>query len=269
MTSFDHTITERFVLQRDELPDADFADVRRRAERLSSGDAVRGVAERRIRRSWRLPTRLVIVVAVIIIAGGSATAFAVHSLSQSPVTQGFSALTDPTLPEVTPSTPGFSSLLASEFVTVFGPDYTVRQVGDGMFLGQHDGALCAIVEHGFGGCTDNLDQDTWPMGDMIRAYDAETAPFSVHFYGFARDSVAAIRVTTSNGNTTSVPVEHNAFQTTLTHTSFADIAAIEVVSTSGQTSAIDPRRYFGDRFPKLGYFPPATLPNINTTTTSP
>jgi hypothetical protein len=94
---------------------------------------------------------------------------------------------------------------------------------------------------------------------MGRAYDAETAPFNVHLYGFARDSVAAIRVTTSNGNITSVPVKHNAFQTTLTHTGFDDITAIEVVSTSGQLSEIDPRTYF----------PPATLPNINTTTTSP
>lgn len=81
------------------------------------------------------------------------------------------------------------------------------------------------------------------------------APFSVHFYGFARDSIASIRVTTSNGNVTSVPVDHNAFQTTLTDTRFADITAIEAVSTSGHTTAIDPRTYF-----------PATEPTFPVTT---
>lgn len=259
MTSLDHAIAERFALQRDELPDADFADVRRRAERLSSSDAGRRAPGRRIWRSWRLPTRVVIVAAVIIIVGGSATAFAVHSLTQSPVTQGFSALTDPALPEITPSTAGVSPHLASVLLEVLGPDYTARQVGDGMYLGERSGAICGVVEPGSAGCEDHLDENVWLFGDMERASDAETAPFSVHFYGFARDSVAAIRVTTSNGNITSVPVEHNAFQTTLTHTSFGDITAIEVVSTSGQTSAIDPRTYF----------PSATLPRLNPTTTSP
>lgn len=254
--SLDQALTARFALQRDELLEPDFADVRRRAERLAPRHAGVGVAGRRVRLPWRLPTRVVVVAAVLIAAGGSATAFAVHSLTQSPVTQGFSAVTDPALPEVTASTAGVSPHLASVFLEVFGRGYTARQVGDGMYLGERRDGLCAVVEHGEAGCTDHLDGDVWLMGDMIRAYDAETAPFNVHFYGFARDSVAAIRVTTSNGNVTSVPVRHNAFQTTLTHTGFGDISAIEVVSTSGQTSAIDPRSYFPATTPTFTVTPP-------------
>jgi hypothetical protein len=251
----DRVLTERFALQHDELAEADFADVRQRARRLPSG--------RRL-MSWRLPTRVVLVAAVIAVTAiGAATAFAVHALTQSPVTQGFSALTDPALPDVTPTTPGLTPNVDRGLREVLGDDYTAKKVGDsawlgqrgGMFLGQRGNALCEIVVPGAGQCTDHLDGDVWLMGDMGRT--SETSPFSVHFYGFARDDVAAIRVTTSNGNVTSLPVKHNAFQTILTHTSFADITAIEVVSTSGQTTAIDPRTYF-----------PATLPPFTTTTPS-
>jgi hypothetical protein len=204
-----------------------------------------------------------LVAAVVAVATiGAATAFAVRALTQSPVTHGFSALTDPTVPDVTPSTPGLTPNVDRGLREVLGDDYTAKRVGDsvwlgqrgGMFLGQRGGALCEIVVPGAGQCTDHLDGDVWLMGDMGRT--SETAPPSVHIYGFARDDVAAIRVTTSNGTVTSLPVEHNAFQTILTHTSFADITAIEVVSTSGQTTAIDPRTYF-----------PATLPTFTTTTT--
>jgi hypothetical protein len=257
--SLDRAMTERFALQHDELPKGDFADVRRRAQRLSSdtGDSVAPP----IRLPWRVPTRVALVAAVVVIAGGTATAFAVRALTQSPVTQGFSALTNPALPEVTASTAGLSPKLDQALSDVLGSDFTARKVGDvtwlgqrgAMFLGQRGDALCEIVVPGAGQCTDHLDGDVWLMGDMGRT--SEMAPFSVHFYGFARDDVAAIRVTTSDGNVTSVPVEHNAFQTTLTHTSFADITAIEAVSTSGQTTAINPRSYF-----------PATTPTFTVTT---
>jgi len=235
--SLDRAMAERFALQHDELPEADFSDVRRKARRGPS---------------WRLPTRVALAAAVIAIAAvGSATAFAVHALTQSPFTQDFSALTDPALPEVTASSGSVSPHLDSLLTEVMGTDYVARQVGEGMYLGQRGDALCGVVEHGGGGCTDHLDGGVWLLGDMIRAYDAETAPFEVHFYGFARDGVSAIRVTTSDGRLTTVPVEHNAFEWTFTHTSFADIKAVEVVSASGQTTAIDPRSYF-----------PATLPTF-------
>lgn len=259
--SFDQALRERFALQRDKLLGPDFADVLRRAHRLSSRGSSSPLRLREVRLPWRLPTRVVLVAAVVVIVGGTATAFAVRALTQSPVTQGFSALTDPTLPEVTPSTAGLSPKLDRMLSDVLGTDYTARQVGDvtwlgqqgGMYLGQRGDALCEVVIPGAGQCTDHLDGNVWLMGDMGRT--SETAPFSVHFYGFARDDVATIRVTTSDGEVTNVPVQHNAFQTTLTHTSFADITAIEAVSTSGQTTAIDPRRYF-----------PATTPTFTVTT---
>jgi hypothetical protein len=257
----DQAMSERFARQHDELPMPDFADVLRRATQISARGSGSPEQRREGRLRWRVPTRIALVAAVVVIAGGTATAFAVRALTQSPVTQGFSALTDPTLPEVTPSTAGVTPHFEMALRDVLGADFTARQVGDvtwlgqrgGMFLGQRGNALCEVVVPGAGQCTDHLDGDVWVMGDMGRS--AETAPFSVHFYGFARDSVASIRVTTSNGNVTSVPVDHNAFQTTLTDTSFADITAIEAVSTSGQTTAIDPRRYF-----------PATLPTFPVTT---
>lgn len=242
--SLDRTLAERFAAQHDELPAPDFADVLRRTR------------VRQPPRSWRRQTRVVLVAAVLAIAAvGAATAFAVRSLTQSPVTQGFSALTDPALPEVTASTVGISPHLAGVLREVMGPGYVARQVGPGMYLGQRGNALCEVVDPGAAGCTDHLDGDVWLLGDMMRAYDAETAPFRVHFYGFARDDVATVRVTTSDGTVTTVPVEHNAFETTLKNTSFADIRAVEVVSTSGQTTAIDPRTYF-----------PATLPSFTVTT---
>lgn len=246
----DQAMSERFALQHDELPLPDFADVLRRAAWISSHGSGWLVRRRQVRLRWRLPTRVVFVAAVALIAGGTATALAVRALTQSPVTQGFSALTDPTLREVTPSTAGLSPKMDRMLSDVLGPDYTARKVGDviwlgqrgAMFLGQRGDALCEVVIPGAGQCTDHLAGDVWLMGDMGRS--AETAPFSVHFYGFARDNIASIRVTTTGGNVTNVPVVHNAFQTTLTHTGFADITAIEAVSASGQTTPINPRTYF-------------------------
>lgn len=113
-----------------------------------------------------------------------------------------------------------------------------------MFLAERGSDLCEAVTSGSAGCTDHLDGDVWLFGDELRAYDAETAPFNVHLYGFARDDVAAVRVTTSDGNTVTLPVAHNAFQTTLTNATFGDITAVDVEFTSGKTSSIDPRQYF-------------------------
>lgn len=246
-SSLDRVLTDRFARQHEELQEADFADVRRRARRLSPDRL--GTSPRR-RMSWRLPTRVVLVVAVIAIAAlGAATALAVHALTQSPVTQGFSALDDPSLP---PAPTSVRNLDPGVYVT--------KQVGDGLYLGSHGNDLCALAVHGFGGCTSQIDGDVWFQGDEGREYDAETAPFQVHLYGFARDDVTAIRVTTADGNTVALPVVHNAFQTTLKNTTFADIAAIKVVYSSGQTTNVDPGKYY----PAI----PPTLTTITPTRTT-
>jgi hypothetical protein len=248
-SSLDRVLSDRFARQHEELPEADFAEVRRRARRLSSQLTAATVGRRLLSR--RLPTRVLLVAAVIAIAAvGAATALAVHALTQSPVTQGFSALDDPSLP------PAPASVMR-QFSYFGAGDIEPKEVGDGMYLGQRDGALCADVIHGFGGCEDHLDGDVWLQGDEGREYDAETAPFQVHLYGFARDDVATIRVTTADGTTVALPVVHNAFQATFKNTAFADITAIEVVYSSGQTTSLDPSKYF----PKL----PPTL-NLTTPT---
>ena len=246
MTNTAHPgIAERLALQRDELPGADFEDVQERSRRLAPHRNDPLAARRWSQFSWHVPTRVAVIAAAIFVVGvGSATALAMRVLAQSPVAQGFSALTNPALPEVTASTPGVAPNLEMRLTEELGPDYAVRQVGDGMFLGQEDGNLCEVVANGSGQCTDHLDGNVWFLGDMFRSSDAETAPFSVHLYGFARDNVAAVRITVAGGSVTSVPVQNNAFQTTLSNTSFGDITKVEVITTSGETTSIDPRRYF-------------------------
>jgi hypothetical protein len=113
-----------------------------------------------------------------------------------------------------------------------------------MYLAAHDGVLCELVVPGSGGCTDRLDPSgVWLFGDMTRRYDSETAPFDVHLYGFAVDDVSSVDVTAS-GVTTSLPVRHNAFETTLRNVAFQDISAVRVVKASGDTLQLDPAAYF-------------------------
>jgi hypothetical protein len=194
-----------------------------------------------------LPRQVVLLAAALalLLAVGAATAFAVQRLTEAPVTRGFSALDDPSLP------------VASASVRDLDPGvYVTKQVGDGLYLGQHGNDLCALAIHGFGGCTNQIDGDVWLQGDEGREYDAETAPFQVHVYGFARDNVAAIRVTTSDGNTVALPVTHNAFQATFKNTTFADITAIEIVYSSGQTTSLDPGKYYPAAPPTLKLIKP-------------
>jgi hypothetical protein len=124
-----------------------------------------------------------------------------------------------------------------------GP-YDARQVGDGMYLARRGDVLCGVVVHGSSQCTDHLSGDVWFEGDQIRSYDAEKAPFEVHVYGFARDSVSSIRVTTANGVVLNVPVVHNAFATTLKNTTFDDITGLKVVYSSGKTEELNPRDHY-------------------------
>ena len=119
-----------------------------------------------------------------------------------------------------------------------------RTVRPQMYLAQHEGVLCELVVPGSGGCTDRLDPSgIWLLGDMTRRYDSETAPFDVHFYGFAADDVSSVDVT-AKGVTTSLSVRHNAFETTLRDVSFQDISAVEVVKASGERLRLDPAAYF-------------------------
>ena len=48
----------------------------------------------------------------------------------------------------------------------------------------------------------------------------------------------------ANGATTSLPVRHNAFETTLRNTTFGDISGVTAVRATGETVALDPRAYF-------------------------
>jgi hypothetical protein len=119
-----------------------------------------------------------------------------------------------------------------------------RTVGPHMYLAEHDGILCELVVPGSGGCTDRLDPSgVWLFGDMTRRYDSETAPFDVHLYGFAVDDVSSVDVT-ANGVAASLPVRHNAFETTLRNVAFEDISGVRVVKASGDTLQLDPAAYF-------------------------
>jgi hypothetical protein len=175
------------------------------------------------------------------VLGGIASWNALAAQGGSPrpeVAAQFAALHDRSLPEAPAS-----ALRVLRSIHDWTYD-EARTVGPRMYLAHHDGVLCELVVSGSGGCTDRLDASgVWLFGDMTRRYDSETAPFDVHFYGFAADGVSRIDVT-ANGVTTSLSVRHNAFETTLQNTAFADISAVNVVKASGETLRLDPAAYF-------------------------
>jgi hypothetical protein len=207
---------------------------------------VAGKPKRRLglRRSPGVRMRRTIVLAaaaVSLLAAGAAGALTLRALTQQPVTAGFSALADHTLPpppaDVMDGPTGFRALGP-------GPYEDARTVGEGVYLARRGDALCSFVVHGAGGCTEHLpDGDVWLGGTMGREYDAETAPFQVFLYGFARDNIAMITVTTSNGFTVMLPVKHNAFQTTLPNKTFSDITSVSATSNSGATTQLDISAY--------------------------
>src|ERR1700751_1401390 len=95
--TLDQAMSERFALQHDELPLPDFAEVLRRATRLSVRSDHRPNTEPRVgkllwQRSWR--RRSVALVAVAVLAAVSAaSAVAYHYLGPSPgFTAGLSSL---------------------------------------------------------------------------------------------------------------------------------------------------------------------------------
>jgi hypothetical protein len=150
----------------------------------------------------------------------------------------FSALHDRSLPS-----PPASAMGVLRSIHDWSYD-EARTVGPQMYLAAHGGVLCELVVHGSGGCTDRLDPSgVWLFGDMTRRYDSETAPFDVHFYGFAVDDVATVDVT-AKGVTTKLAVRHNAFDVTLRDVAFRDISAVNVVTVSGETRRLDPAECF-------------------------
>jgi hypothetical protein len=150
--------------------------------------------------------------------------------------EGFSALRDSSLP---PAPESIVTDLRSLHPGTYGD---AKDLGRGMYLATNTklNAICAWVLDGFGQCTepDRIEGDVWLQADMRRQYDAQTAPFEVNLYGFARDGVAELRVTTPRA-TTAIAVSHNAFRGTLTTTSFDDIASIDAVYTSGRAVRLD------------------------------
>jgi len=181
------------------------------------------------------------VAACATVFGGVAVWNALVAHAGSPETDAashFAALHDPSLPNAPASA---MRVLHSIHDWSYDQARTVRPQ---MYLAEHDGILCELVVSGSGGCTDRLDPSgVWLFGDMTRRYDAETAPFDVHLYGFAADDVSSVEVT-ANGLTTTLSVRQNAFETSLRNVTFQDISAVNVVKASGETLRLDPAAYF-------------------------
>jgi hypothetical protein len=177
-----------------------------------------------------------VALAVGLVSWNALTAHAVSSRSDA--ASQFGALEDSSLP-------GMPDSAMRVLRSIHDWHYDrARTVGPKMYLAAHDGIVCELVTGGSGGCTDRLDPSgVWLFGDMTRRYDSETAPFDVHFYGFAVDDVARVDVT-ANGVTTSLAVRHNAFDVTLRNTTFQDISAVTVVTASGEMRRLDPATYF-------------------------
>lgn len=226
------------------LPGArpDWEDVRQRAAGMHDE---RGRARFHARR-----IAVIAGLAASVAIAGTAVGVAVTAQSPPPVTEGFSALDDPTLPPLSerPDRPlplPYDSV--RDMFEALGPGpYDGRRVGPGMYLARRGTDLCEVVLEGRSQCTDRLeDGDVWLGGTQRRAYDARTAPFDVDFFGFARDNVSAIRVTLANELPLAIPVNHNAFRATLKNVTFGDIRGIAVVYVDGDvhninTHAFDP-----------------------------
>lgn len=167
-------------------------------------------------------------------SGHVARAFAPQS--NVDIASHFAAFSDPTLPAA-------PAAITADFAEIHTGITAARQVGDGSYLADFNGAVCVVVKPGSSGCTDQLDHGVWLLGYTIRAFDSETAPFNVNLYGVAEDGISAISATLANGTTTTIPVVNNAFGTTLPNTTFSDIRALSVDTAAGQV-ALDPAQYF-------------------------
>lgn len=199
-----------------------------------------------------------VVAIAVAVAVANATGFHIQSSS---------AAGPPSTPAPVPIPPsstsvGFSALnsaqlsapparVIGELQSMHPGAYTsARQVGAGMFIADNNGAVCMWVDNGLGGCTDRLNaSDAWLAGDMGRTYDSENAPFQVHLYGIARDTVSSFTFTLANGQAVTAPVTDNAFSVTVPNTTFSDVRGITETYANGRTVALDPSVYYPQTLP--------------------
>jgi hypothetical protein len=182
----------------------------------------------------------VLTVAVAVIALGAMGANARHAGTSARAlakADSFAALADRSLQRP-------SAGVLAQFAAIHpGAEANARTAAPGLYIASWQGAPCAVVAGGAAGCTSSLDQGVWLMGDMIRAYDAPTAPFNTQVYGLAEDGVARVDVFLG-GRTVTAPVHNNVFRTALRNTSFSDITGLTVIRKDGTRSALDASKYF-------------------------
>jgi hypothetical protein len=283
--SLDQTLSERFALQHDELPMPDFADVLRRATRLSSSEA-RPNAEPGVRklgpRSWR--RRSVVLVAVAALAAvGAASAVAYEYLGPSPgFTAGLSSLNK--LPPVPwpSSVPkgGLANEAASTGLTPAQAEQRMRLAQSDLSLGQGDvgdidlyafpgdsGSACLFVTAPLSGgiClpTSNvsnpaLDGVAWAAwgGDGPKT---PTGPLGV--FGLVADNVTGVEADIS-GTTRSIPIVNNSFYADYNQITSKDSIKLIVRFDDGTTRRLTAPNPYGDNGPiHILPYTPTQVPN--------
>ncbi len=179
--------------------------------------------------------------------GGRATQAPTDDPATFSASERFAALSDGTLSPAPQS-------IVSEFRAMHGAAAAdnARTIGPGMYITSYGDVACGAFHPGGAGCTKRLDGGIWLLGDMVRAYDSESAPFKVDVYGLAEDGVTSIDVTLGDGREVSIPVSHNGFRSTFEETTFAEVLAMRVNYASGELHDIDPTKYFpGGLHPRL------------------
>jgi hypothetical protein len=272
--SLDQALSERFALQQDELPQPDFADVLRRATRLSARSEHRPHAEHRLRtlssrRSWR--RRSVVFVAVAVLAAvGAASAVAYHYLGPSPgFTAGLSSLNK--LPPVPwpSSVPkgGLTDEAASTGLTPRQAEQRMRLAQSGLSLGQeavgdidlyafpgNSGSACLFVTAPLSGgiclpasSVSNPAQDgvAWAAwgGDGPKT---PTGPLAV--FGLVADNVSGVKVDIS-GTTHSIPILNNSFYADYDQITSKDSVKLIVRFDDGSTRNFTAPNPYGDNGP--------------------
>jgi len=136
-----------------------------------------------------------------------------------------------TLQDLHPGTYADARLLA--------PDLVLASRGDG---------VCLVTRRGLSQCRDRFNLGhAWIAGDMIRQTDSVDAPFDVHIYGVALDTVDVIHVAKGDGTLVRIPVRNNVFRATLPDTEFDDLNRIDVATGTDVVSSTPAERFF----PKL------------------
>jgi hypothetical protein len=282
----EQALSERFALQHDELPMHDFADVLRRATRLSSGSYPRPTAEPLSKRSWQRSwrRRSVVLVAVAVLAAvGAASAVAYHYLGPSPgFTAGLSSLSK--LPPVPwpSSVPkgGLANEAASTGLTPTQAEQRLRLAQSGLSLGQGDvgdidlyafpgnsGSACLFVTAPLSGgiClpTSNvsnsaLDGVAWAAwgGD---GPGTPTGPLGV--FGLVADNVSGVEADIS-GTTRRVPIVNNSFYADYNQITSKDSIKLIVQFDDGTIRTLHAPNPYGDNGPiKILPYSPTQIPN--------